>query len=285
MTPEHEIYIETWKLVKKVDLGVRFGKFSPGVLERFKDSFVEILHDPLSLSPADGLLVGRLALASAKAPVSRRELTRYIKDQSEDGVLGSAVTEQETKVVVDSISRLKRVMPESTGLRIHRVVGIEDQEVGWYLGLPRFTLTDKESQVMALLVAGFTRKEIAVRVQATPRTVLGELANIYAKLRVKGRTEAALLLLEDHSVDTKSLMERIDLSQFGLLGSRKIDVMEALMNTRGGTNEEIARIMGRSVTSIKNYITYISGRLAMKGAISRTALVAGYALYKQDHKK
>jgi DNA-binding NarL/FixJ family response regulator len=53
-------------------------------------------------------------------------------------------------------------------------------------------LTDREREVLQLLVQGLSNKDIAQKLYLSVRTVEGHLANIYGKLRVKSRTEAAL---------------------------------------------------------------------------------------------
>lgn len=54
------------------------------------------------------------------------------------------------------------------------------------------TLTDREMQVLALLSAGLTNKAIAQRLFISVRTVEAHLRNIYNRLGVNTRTEAAI---------------------------------------------------------------------------------------------
>ena len=53
-------------------------------------------------------------------------------------------------------------------------------------------LTDREREVLILLAKGLSNKEVAQRLYLSVRTVEGHLANIYDKLGVHSRTEAAL---------------------------------------------------------------------------------------------
>lgn len=57
---------------------------------------------------------------------------------------------------------------------------------------PSEPLTDRERDVLQLLAQGLSNKDIAQKLYLSVRTVEGHLANIYGKLRVKSRTEAAL---------------------------------------------------------------------------------------------
>jgi DNA-binding NarL/FixJ family response regulator len=51
--------------------------------------------------------------------------------------------------------------------------------------IDRKNLTDKESQVLSLLAAGYKTDGIAKRVYASPKTVEIHLSNIYAKLDIQ----------------------------------------------------------------------------------------------------
>ncbi len=53
-------------------------------------------------------------------------------------------------------------------------------------------LTEREREVLKLLAQGMSSKDIAQKLYLSTRTVEGHLANIYGKLHLKSRTEAAL---------------------------------------------------------------------------------------------
>ena len=60
---------------------------------------------------------------------------------------------------------------------------------------PPVDLTEREQEVITLLGQGLTNREIALRLDVRPRTVKFHLDNIYAKLGVNTRTEAAIYAL------------------------------------------------------------------------------------------
>ena len=64
------------------------------------------------------------------------------------------------------------------------------------------TLTDRERQIFALLAEGLSNKVIASRLYLSVRTVEGHLANLYTRLRVHSRTEAALVAIR-HGLASK----------------------------------------------------------------------------------
>jgi DNA-binding NarL/FixJ family response regulator len=64
------------------------------------------------------------------------------------------------------------------------------------------SLNERELEVLNLLVEGARNREIAERLFIVPRTVEYHLGNIYSKLGVSNRTEAARVALERHLVTT-----------------------------------------------------------------------------------
>lgn len=58
-------------------------------------------------------------------------------------------------------------------------------------------LTEREREVLQLLAQGLSNKAIAQKLYVSIRTVEGHLANLYGKLQVKSRTEAALWALQN----------------------------------------------------------------------------------------
>jgi serine/threonine protein kinase/DNA-binding NarL/FixJ family response regulator len=88
--------------------------------------------------------------------------------------------------------------------RIEQLGGTIDMGLGPQGGLEvtiRFSLVDpasltpRELEVIQLLVEGFSNKEIARLLSIRPRTVNFHLDNIYAKLNINSRTEAAIYAL------------------------------------------------------------------------------------------
>jgi DNA-binding NarL/FixJ family response regulator len=68
---------------------------------------------------------------------------------------------------------------------------------------PPVQLTPREMDVLQLLAEGLSNKEIAQRLSISPRTVNFHLDNIYSKLHVTSRTEAAVYALR-HGWDRQS---------------------------------------------------------------------------------
>lgn len=61
-----------------------------------------------------------------------------------------------------------------------------------------FDLTERERDVLALMIEGKTNKEIATALNLSPTTVRDHVSNILSKLGVSNRTEAATLALQEN---------------------------------------------------------------------------------------
>lgn len=64
--------------------------------------------------------------------------------------------------------------------------------------MERGKLTERESEIFALLTNGESNKKLAIRLGISPRTVQKHLQRIYAKLGVRGRTTVALMAARFH---------------------------------------------------------------------------------------
>lgn len=67
-----------------------------------------------------------------------------------------------------------------------------------------FDLTNREQDVLALLVKGCSNNEISSRLSISVATTKYHLMNIYGKLGAKNRVEAAAVALENDLVDKKN---------------------------------------------------------------------------------
>ena len=66
---------------------------------------------------------------------------------------------------------------------------------------PGFDLTDREHEVLELMVEGLTNPEIAGRLVVSRSTVKFHVSSILSKLEVSSRTEAVALALQEKIVD------------------------------------------------------------------------------------
>jgi DNA-binding NarL/FixJ family response regulator len=69
----------------------------------------------------------------------------------------------------------------------------EEEKVEGHIG----DLTEREQEVLALIVAGKSNGEIAWALRITPNTAKAHAASIFRKLGVASRTEAAVLWVKE----------------------------------------------------------------------------------------
>ncbi|TCW36081.1 LuxR family two component transcriptional regulator [Thermohydrogenium kirishiense] len=61
-------------------------------------------------------------------------------------------------------------------------------------------LTDREMQILSLIAEGYSNKEIADKLFLSEKTVKNHVYNIFRKLDVKDRTQAAIYLLKNNNM-------------------------------------------------------------------------------------
>jgi two-component system, NarL family, response regulator LiaR len=66
--------------------------------------------------------------------------------------------------------------------------------------LPGLDLTDREKEVLSLMVEGLNNTQIAGRLTVSPSTIKSHVSNILSKLAVASRTEAVTLALRNHII-------------------------------------------------------------------------------------
>jgi two-component system, NarL family, response regulator LiaR len=65
---------------------------------------------------------------------------------------------------------------------------------------PWLNLTERELEVLALMVDGLNNTQIAVKLTVSPSTIKSHVSNILSKLGVASRTEAVTLALRNHII-------------------------------------------------------------------------------------
>ena len=65
---------------------------------------------------------------------------------------------------------------------------------------PGLDLTDREHDVLALMIEGLNNKQIAERLIVSPSTIKFHVSNILSKLGVASRTEAVTIALRNHII-------------------------------------------------------------------------------------
>lgn len=108
------------------------------------------------------------------------------------GVLGCIERDASLPDLLNAIRQIalgEASLPQALALRL--LARMAQQTPAEQTELPE-PLSEREREVLALLARGLSNKAIAQRLYLSVRTVEGHLTNIYGKLAVHSRTEAAL---------------------------------------------------------------------------------------------
>ncbi len=161
---------------------------------------VDIVLMDIMMPEMDGTEATRRILALGK-PVKIIVLTSFHEqDQVEQALKAGATSYLLKNVSAEELARAIRtayagratLAPEAT----EALIAAARQKNG--LGSD---LTERERQVLALLVKGQSNVDIANRLHISMATVKYHLSNIFSKLGVKNRVEAVTIALENKLVD------------------------------------------------------------------------------------
>lgn len=110
------------------------------------------------------------------------KVTELFVTISDNGLAPSADVLLTSRQQIEALGGSMTMHPQHSGLTIEIQFPID----------PIVELTDREEDVLYLLVKGLTNKEMALALQISPRTVKFHLDNVYSKLNVHTRTEAVI---------------------------------------------------------------------------------------------
>lgn len=128
------------------------------------------------------------------ADVVDQEVVKVAADFSVDGIILQSAAPKEIMKAMDSVYRGQSVVPEEAKTAMKE---LESQRQ--LLG----ELSDREREVLKLIAEGKSNSQIAEDLYITVNTVRFHLANIYQKLSVSNRTEAANCFLKQ-DIDSDS---------------------------------------------------------------------------------
>lgn len=159
-----------------------------------------ILMD-LIMPHMDGVATTR-AIREAHPEIQVLALTSFtekqlVKAALEAGAIGYLLKDVSIDELADAVRAAHRGKPTLAPEAFQMLVAAK-QEADEAL---HFDLTDREKEVLALIVEGLNNNAIASRLVISRSTVKTHVSNILPKLGVANRTEAAAVAMEHHLVD------------------------------------------------------------------------------------
>jgi DNA-binding NarL/FixJ family response regulator len=113
------------------------------------------------------------------------------------GAFGSVLKEQARELIAEQLKRMSQGEPPLSPSIARRVIAhfaaqAKSQPPIDNSPLPHVSLTERESEVLLRVAKGFTLPEIAVQLGLSRHTIADYVKQIYRKLNVSSRAEAAL---------------------------------------------------------------------------------------------
>lgn len=93
-------------------------------------------------------------------------------------------------LLLRDVTREKKVQVELTSAVARRLLDLAGGEEA---ERPLPELSPRERQILALLASGLVNKQIGARLRVSPHTVSSHLKNLYAKLKISNRAQAAAI--------------------------------------------------------------------------------------------
>ncbi len=111
------------------------------------------------------------------------------------GAFGYLLKDRTGAYIVDQLRRMSQGEPPLSPAIARRVMAhfaTRSRQPDLSVGIPRVLLSDRENEVLLWVAKGFTLPEIAVQLKLSRHTVSDYVKQIYRKLNVSSRAEAAL---------------------------------------------------------------------------------------------
>lgn len=168
------------------------------VLDQIDHAQPDILLLDIQMPDLDGIAVAR-QLADSHPQIKIIMLTMYRQDQHlieaiKAGVKGYLLKDADAEELIDVIERVQRgesAIDPSLTTRVFDAVRSGDATSSMVE-----PLTARELDILQLVAAGFDNRTIAARLYLAEKTVGNRLSEIFQKLGVTNRTQAALLAVQ-----------------------------------------------------------------------------------------
>ncbi len=172
------------------------------------DNYLEVKPDVVLMDINMPILNGLEALEKIKILDSSAKVIfltihhdrEYLLKALELGALGYILKDADSKVLIESVRSVYEgqtyIQPCMTNELVNEYKRIKNGNDD-----PRSLLTSRETDVLKLLTKGMLNKEIAKELTISEKTVKNHISNIFRKLGVQDRTQAAVYAIKNRLVD------------------------------------------------------------------------------------
>jgi DNA-binding NarL/FixJ family response regulator len=108
------------------------------------------------------------------------------------GAYGYILKEQARELITEQLQRISQGEPPLSPSIARRVIAYFAAQAKPKDSMPHVSLTERESEVLLRVAKGFTLPEIGVQLNLSRHTIADYVKQIYRKLNVSSRAEAAL---------------------------------------------------------------------------------------------
>ena len=108
------------------------------------------------------------------------------------GAFGYILKEQARELITEQLQRISQGEPPLSPSIARRVMAYFSAKAKPAASMPNVSLTDRESEVLLRVAKGYTLPEIGVQLGLSRHTIADYVKQIYRKLNVSSRAEAAL---------------------------------------------------------------------------------------------
>ena len=123
----------------------------------------------------------------------------YLYKAVEIGVEGYVLKDSESDVLIKAIRSINSgesyIQPNMASLLFKKINGELDYQIRHH------KLTRRETEVLKLITLGYLNKEIADELCISEKTVKNHVSNIFKKIEVSDRTQAAVYAIKNNIVD------------------------------------------------------------------------------------
>ena len=127
----------------------------------------------------------------------------YLYKAVEIGVHGYVLKDSESDVLIAAIRAIyngETYIQPNMASQLFKIINSKEKQME-KISSPFFELTSREIQVLKLITEGLLNKEIAHKLSISEKTVKNHVSNIFKKIKVSDRTQAAVYAIKNNIVD------------------------------------------------------------------------------------